>query len=66
MGSAVAGTGAAHHFPASLSKQLRARLHDAAEELELRLQRLDAPLPAKTRTRRNLFAFPETYFFVWH
>ena len=33
--AAVAGTGAAHHFPASLSKQLRARLHDAAEELEL-------------------------------
>ena len=27
--------GSAHHFPASLSKQLRARLHDAAEELEL-------------------------------
>jgi hypothetical protein len=33
--AAVAGAGAAHHFPASLSKQLRARLHDAAEELEL-------------------------------
>ena len=32
--AAMAGTGA-HHFPASLSKQLRARLHDAAEELEL-------------------------------
>ena len=27
-------------------------------ELELRLQQLDAPPPAETRTRRNLFAFP--------
>lgn len=51
--------------PLALASLLAARLQRlppipvSAEELELRLQRLDAPLPAKTRTRRNLFAFPE-------
>ena len=51
--------------PLALAGRLAERLQRlppmpiSPEELELRLQRLDAPLPAKTPTRRNLFAFPE-------
>ena len=48
----------------ALASSLAARLQAlppipvSAEELELRLEQLDTPLPAKTQTRRNLFAFP--------
>ena len=50
--------------PLALASSLASRLQRLpaipllAEELELRLEQLDTPLPAKTQTRRNLFAFP--------
>ncbi len=50
--------------PLALASSLAERLRRlpamplSPQELELRLQLLDTPPPAQTRTRRNLFAFP--------
>ncbi len=50
--------------PLALASSLAERLRGlppmplTAEELDLRLAQLDAPLSAETATRRNLFAFP--------